>query len=187
MANEEWGEAVAHAKRFGLNVDTVYIAQWLAQAPSQYSIKDFLSKIADTAWVVNECISKVCPLSTVPRAALGQRLDPRFVLLPVSDVSTGICRHSAIHQHPHASTGNYRSHIGLTGPGFALCSLLPIPELLAYPLFAAIAFRCRSRRPRPSPSNFSNTVLPLHRGGKCSLTTTLMSRTRSGLRLCRRR
>lgn len=44
------------------------------------------------------------------------------------------------HQHPHASTGNCRRHIDLAGPGFALCSLLPIPAISVHPLFAAVAF-----------------------------------------------
>jgi len=56
---EEYGEALELAKRFRLDTDLVYQRQWTTSPITVISIKDYLSKINNRFWVLNECVKRV--------------------------------------------------------------------------------------------------------------------------------
>jgi WD40 repeat protein len=55
IEQENYGEAVALAQRFGLDANLVYRTQWQACQVSKASISDYLAKISDVLWVLQEC------------------------------------------------------------------------------------------------------------------------------------
>ncbi|GAB1605191.1 neuroblastoma-amplified sequence-like [Argonauta hians] len=57
--NEEYGEALALAKAYGLDCDLVYQRQWQKSTVSLASIEDYLRKISKRSWVLHECIERV--------------------------------------------------------------------------------------------------------------------------------
>ncbi|KAL3866901.1 hypothetical protein ACJMK2_044151 [Sinanodonta woodiana] len=57
--NEEYGEALALAKAYGLDSDLVYQRQWKKSPVSKASIQDYLSKIKKRAWVLHECMERI--------------------------------------------------------------------------------------------------------------------------------
>ena len=57
MMNEEYGEALALAKGYGLDCDLVYQHQWQKSNPiSVAAIKDYLSRVNKTSWILQECL-----------------------------------------------------------------------------------------------------------------------------------
>ncbi|XP_033634879.1 neuroblastoma-amplified sequence-like [Asterias rubens] len=59
IENEEYGEALVLARRFGLDADLVYQRQWRKAPVSIAAIQDYLSKITKRAWVLHECLERV--------------------------------------------------------------------------------------------------------------------------------
>ncbi|PIK59421.1 putative neuroblastoma-amplified sequence [Apostichopus japonicus] len=59
IQNEEYGEALAVAKRFALDTDLVYQTQWKKYPVSLATIQDYLSKITKRSWVLHECLERV--------------------------------------------------------------------------------------------------------------------------------
>ncbi|KAJ8029007.1 Neuroblastoma-amplified sequence [Holothuria leucospilota] len=59
IQNEEYGEALAVAKRFALDTDLVYQTQWKKHPVSLATIQDYLSKITKRSWVLHECLERV--------------------------------------------------------------------------------------------------------------------------------
>ncbi|KAK3595169.1 hypothetical protein CHS0354_002768 [Potamilus streckersoni] len=57
--NEEYGEALALAKAYGLDSDLVYQRQWKKSPVSKAAIQDYLSKIKKRAWVLHECMERI--------------------------------------------------------------------------------------------------------------------------------
>ncbi|KAK3097270.1 hypothetical protein FSP39_008222 [Pinctada imbricata] len=57
--NEEYGEALALARAYGLDTDRVYQRQWRKSAVSVASIQDYLSKISKRSWVLHECLERM--------------------------------------------------------------------------------------------------------------------------------
>ncbi|CAI9734159.1 neuroblastoma-amplified sequence-like [Octopus vulgaris] len=57
--NEEYGEALALAKAYGLDCDLVYQRQWQKSPVSIASIEDYLRKISKRSWVLHECLERV--------------------------------------------------------------------------------------------------------------------------------
>ncbi|XP_070541643.1 NBAS subunit of NRZ tethering complex-like [Ptychodera flava] len=57
--NEEYGEALALARKYGLDSDMVYQRQWRKSKVSIASISDYLSKITKRSWVLHECLERV--------------------------------------------------------------------------------------------------------------------------------
>ncbi|XP_076354433.1 NBAS subunit of NRZ tethering complex-like isoform X3 [Tachypleus tridentatus] len=56
---EEYGEALALAKTYGLDCDLVYQRQWRKHPVSIATIQDYLSKITKRSWVLHECSERV--------------------------------------------------------------------------------------------------------------------------------
>ncbi|XP_022250297.1 neuroblastoma-amplified sequence-like [Limulus polyphemus] len=56
---EEYGEALALAKTYGLDCDLVYQRQWRKHPVSIATIQDYLSKITKRSWVLHECLERV--------------------------------------------------------------------------------------------------------------------------------
>ncbi|XP_077864079.1 NBAS subunit of NRZ tethering complex-like, partial [Saccoglossus kowalevskii] len=56
---EEYGEALALAKKYKLDCDMVYQRQWRKSSVSIASIQDYLSKITKRSWVLHECLERV--------------------------------------------------------------------------------------------------------------------------------
>ncbi|XP_046551537.1 LOW QUALITY PROTEIN: neuroblastoma-amplified sequence-like [Haliotis rubra] len=56
---EEYGEALALARTYGLDCDLVYQRQWRKSPVSVASIQDYLSKISKRSWVLHECLERV--------------------------------------------------------------------------------------------------------------------------------
>ncbi|XP_077988543.1 NBAS subunit of NRZ tethering complex-like [Glandiceps talaboti] len=57
--NEEYGEALALARKYGLDSDLVYQRQWRKSRVSVATIQDYLSKITKRSWVLHECLERV--------------------------------------------------------------------------------------------------------------------------------
>ncbi|KAL5004597.1 hypothetical protein ScPMuIL_018053 [Solemya velum] len=57
--HEEYGEALALAKAYGLDSDLVYQRQWRKSPVSVATIQDYLSKISKRSWVLHECMERV--------------------------------------------------------------------------------------------------------------------------------
>ncbi|CAN7992702.1 unnamed protein product [Ixodes hexagonus] len=56
---EEYGEALALARTYGLDSDLVYQRQWRRSTASVAAIQDYLSKITKRTWVLHECLERV--------------------------------------------------------------------------------------------------------------------------------
>ncbi|EDV27064.1 uncharacterized protein TRIADDRAFT_54605 [Trichoplax adhaerens] len=56
---EEYGEALTLAESYGLDSNLVYKRRWQQSKMSIMAIQDFLSKITDRFWVLEECIQRV--------------------------------------------------------------------------------------------------------------------------------
>ncbi|XP_022807104.1 neuroblastoma-amplified sequence-like isoform X1 [Stylophora pistillata] len=56
---EEYGEALVLAQTYGLDSDLVYQKQWRKSPVSVASIHDYLSKVKNRLWVLNECVVRV--------------------------------------------------------------------------------------------------------------------------------
>ncbi|XP_029845076.2 neuroblastoma-amplified sequence [Ixodes scapularis] len=56
---EEYGEALALARTYGLDSDLVYQRQWRKSTASVAAIQDYLSKITKRTWVLHECLERV--------------------------------------------------------------------------------------------------------------------------------
>ena len=57
MKNEEYGEALALAKRYGLDCDLVYQHQWdKCPVVTKATINDYLARISKRSWVLRECL-----------------------------------------------------------------------------------------------------------------------------------
>lgn len=60
MENEEYGEALELAQRYGLDCDLVYQRQWQQATPiTVAAIQDYLSHVSDRSWVLRECLHSV--------------------------------------------------------------------------------------------------------------------------------
>ena len=59
MDAEEYGEALALARAYGLDCDLVYQRQWRNVPATIASINDYLSKVAKRNWVLRECLERV--------------------------------------------------------------------------------------------------------------------------------
>ncbi|XP_063884338.1 NBAS subunit of NRZ tethering complex-like isoform X2 [Scylla paramamosain] len=59
IENEEYGEALALARSYGLDCDRVYQQQWRRSPVTVASIQDYLAKIRKRSWVLAECLSRV--------------------------------------------------------------------------------------------------------------------------------
>ncbi|KAK2701260.1 hypothetical protein QYM36_020070 [Artemia franciscana] len=55
---EEYGEALLLARRYDLDADLVFQRQWKNKEVSLVTIKDYLHKIKNTKWVLNECLTR---------------------------------------------------------------------------------------------------------------------------------
>ena len=56
---EEYGEALALARAYGLDCDLVYQRQWRNTTATIAAIHDYLSKVSKRNWVLRECIERV--------------------------------------------------------------------------------------------------------------------------------
>ncbi|CAD5110997.1 DgyrCDS348 [Dimorphilus gyrociliatus] len=56
---EEYGEAIILAQNYHLDTDLVYQTQWKKSQANIHAIKDYLSKVKNRSWVLNECINRV--------------------------------------------------------------------------------------------------------------------------------
>ncbi|XP_031558111.1 neuroblastoma-amplified sequence-like isoform X2 [Actinia tenebrosa] len=56
---EEYGDALVLAQTYGLDSDLVYQKQWRKSRVSVASIHDYLSKVKNRLWVLNECVERV--------------------------------------------------------------------------------------------------------------------------------
>lgn len=57
MKNEEYGEALALAKRYNLDCDLVYQHQWQkCPVVTKAAISDYLSRVSKKTWVLQECL-----------------------------------------------------------------------------------------------------------------------------------
>ncbi|KAJ3081831.1 hypothetical protein HK102_002104, partial [Quaeritorhiza haematococci] len=70
LKQKEYGAALDIAKAFSLDFDEIYKSQWLASEINESSIRDYLGKIQDTAWVLRNCIDRVPTHPKVARALL---------------------------------------------------------------------------------------------------------------------
>ncbi len=60
MKNEEYGEALALAQRYNLDCDLVYQHQWQkSPVVTRAAINDYLARITNKSWVLQECLSCV--------------------------------------------------------------------------------------------------------------------------------
>ncbi|KAM7430043.1 hypothetical protein ABFA07_019200 [Porites harrisoni] len=59
IEHEEYGEALVLAQTYGLDSDLVYQKQWRKSHVSVASIHDYLSKVKNRLWVLNECVDRV--------------------------------------------------------------------------------------------------------------------------------
>ncbi|XP_014673695.1 PREDICTED: neuroblastoma-amplified sequence-like isoform X2 [Priapulus caudatus] len=57
--DEEYGEALALAKAYGMDCDLVYQCQWRKSNASLAAIQDYLTKISKQSWVLHECLERV--------------------------------------------------------------------------------------------------------------------------------
>jgi len=54
-----YGDALRWAAHYGMSTDPVRQAQWADAAVSRHSIADFLDKVSDKRWVLDECCRRV--------------------------------------------------------------------------------------------------------------------------------
>ncbi|XP_065652198.1 NBAS subunit of NRZ tethering complex isoform X2 [Hydra vulgaris] len=59
IEQEHYGEALELALRFKLGTDPVYQAQWRKKPVSKITIHDYLTKVKDRFWVLDECLLRV--------------------------------------------------------------------------------------------------------------------------------
>nr|XP_039273892.1 neuroblastoma-amplified sequence-like [Styela clava] len=59
LDDEEYGEALALARRYNLDSDKVFQRQWRKSPVSVASIQDYLSKVTKRSWVMHECCERV--------------------------------------------------------------------------------------------------------------------------------
>lgn len=73
------------ASKYKLDADPVYKQQWVSQEVSVYSIQDYLVKVKDHEWALNECLTK-CAVSM---KAMRKLLDHGLSLTSPSKVFSG--------------------------------------------------------------------------------------------------
>ncbi|XP_057309196.1 NBAS subunit of NRZ tethering complex-like [Hydractinia symbiolongicarpus] len=56
---EHYGEALDLAQRFNLDTDLVYQKQWRKKPVTKISIHDYLTKVKDRYWVLDECLLRI--------------------------------------------------------------------------------------------------------------------------------
>jgi hypothetical protein len=59
LENKEYGSALQLAQYYGLSTDEVYKAQWLDAPVSRESNSDYLSKVKEPGWALEQCLHRV--------------------------------------------------------------------------------------------------------------------------------
>ena len=59
LASKEYGSALSVAQYYGLDTDPVYKAQWLDVTVSSESNSDFLAKVKEPGWALEQCLHRV--------------------------------------------------------------------------------------------------------------------------------
>ena len=59
IAAEEYGNALELARKYALDTDVLYQAQWQRNGVTHQTVRDYLHRVGDKAWVLKEVLRAV--------------------------------------------------------------------------------------------------------------------------------